>query len=117
MKFLVDVNIPLPLIQYLRQAGYEVQDATIDFPKAKDITLIKNAQTFGQIIITKDKDFLELINHKPHKVPLVFISLYNQKTNNIVSHFAVLLKDQPSEVLETSVTVIEEDKANSVPIK
>lgn len=57
MKFLADVNIPLPLIRLLRENGHEVQDATIDFPSDQDILLIKIAQSNNQIIITRDKDF------------------------------------------------------------
>lgn len=32
MKFLTDVNIPLPLIKLLKKDGHEVQDARIDYP-------------------------------------------------------------------------------------
>lgn len=70
MKFLTDVNIPLPLIRYLIKQGHKVQDARIDYPLAKDIQLIKVAKKTNQIILTRDRDFLELTKYPKHKVPL-----------------------------------------------
>lgn len=40
MKFLADVNIPLPLIKLLIKKGHEVSDARIRYSSAKDIQLI-----------------------------------------------------------------------------
>lgn len=116
MKFLSDVNIPLPLIRYLVKQGHEVQDARIDYPKAKDIQLIEIAKESSQIILTRDKDFLELTKYPTHKVPLIVVRLVNQQTSNIVSHVENLLTNQSAEILMNSVTIVREEKADSFPL-
>lgn len=116
MKFLADVNIPLPLIKFLINKGYQVIDARIEYPSAKDIQLIRVAKENKLIILTKDKDFLELIKYPKYKIPLIAIRLTNQKTNNIVSHIEDLLTYQSEDVLSHSITVVNEDIADSFPL-
>ena len=64
MKFLADVNIPLPLIKFL----------------------------------------------------MIAIRLMNQKTLNIVSHMEDLLNNQSEDILSKSITVMNEDIADSFPL-
>lgn len=117
MKFLADVNIPLPLIKFLINKGHEVSDARIEYPSAKDIQLIQIAKVNNQIILTKDKDFLELTKYPKYKIPLIAIRLTNQKTTNIVSHVEELLDNYSGEILLQSITVIYEDIADSFPLE
>ena len=77
MKFLVDVNILLPLIQFLVTKGHKVIDARIKYPESKDIELIRIAKTNNLIILTKDKDFLELTKYPKYKIPMIAIRLKN----------------------------------------
>ncbi len=116
MKFLADVNIPLPLVNLLKAKGHEVQYATTDYPSVGDIELIQKAQDNHQIILTRDKDFLELTKHPKFKVPLIFIRLIDQKTENILSNFKSLLETQPEQVLSNSITILKENIASSHPI-
>lgn len=113
MKFLADVNIPLPLIKLLKKMGHDVQDARVNYPSAKDSELIKIAQDEGRIILTRDKDFLELRRYPQFKTPLIFIRLQNQSTENIVEHIKALLSQQNEEIITSSVTVIEEGSSDS----
>lgn len=117
MKFLADVNIPLPLIKFLRTGGHIVIDARIEYPSAKDIELIQIARDNRLIIITKDKDFLELTKYPKYKIPMIAIRLINQKTLNIVNHINDLLNNQSGEILSKSITVIKEDIADSFPLE
>ena len=116
MKFLADVNIPLPLIRYLIDQGHEVQDTRVEYPLAKDIQLIEVAKKNNQIILTRDKDFLELTKYPKHKVPLIVIRLINQQTENILNHFRLLLSNQSEVILIKSVTIVSEEKADSFPL-
>lgn len=117
MKFLADVNIPLPLIKFLILKGHTVIDARIKYPESKDIELISVARDNNLIIITKDKDFLELTKYPKYKIPLIAIRLTNQKTINIVEHVKDLLNNQSEEILSKSITVINEDIADSFPLE
>lgn len=117
MRFLADVNIPLPLIKFLIKKGYEVIDARVEYPSAKDIELLRIAKENNLIILTKDKDFLELTKYPKYKTPLIAIRLTNQKTNNIVSHVEDLLTNQSEDVLSQSITIVNEDIADSFPLE
>ncbi len=117
MKFLADVNIPLPLIKFLIAKGHLVIDARVEYPESKDIVLIRIAKENNLIILTKDKDFLELTEYPKYKVPMIAIRLINQKTLNIVSHVEDLLSNQSEEILSKSITVINEDIADSFPLE
>lgn len=116
MKFLADVNIPSPLIKLLKTTGQQVQEARIDYPLAKDIQLIKTAKENNQIILTRDKDFLELTKYPKYKTPLIVIRLENQKTENIIIHIQALLDNQSEDVLVSSVTIVKENVADSYPL-
>ncbi|MBI2011513.1 DUF5615 family PIN-like protein [Candidatus Daviesbacteria bacterium] len=117
MKFLADVNIPLPLINLLRKNGHEVCDAKVEYPKAKDIQLIKIAKENNLVILTRDKDFLELTKYPKYKIPLIAIRLTNQQTINILGHLEDLLNNQSEDILMHSITVINEAIADSFPLE
>lgn len=117
MKFLADVNIPLPLIKFLRTKSHLVIDARVEYPESKDVVLIRLAKESNLIILTKDKDFLELTKYPKYKVPMIAIRLTDQKTTNIVNHVKDLLNNQSEELLSKSITVINEDVANSFPLE
>ena len=103
MKFLADVNIPLPLIKSLIKRGHKVIDARTKYPRSKDIELIQISKNNNLIIITKDKDFLELTKYPKYKVPMIAIHLINQKTENIVNHVEDLLNNQSKEIISKSI--------------
>ncbi len=94
-----------------------MQDARIDYPSAKDIQLIAIAKTNNQIILTRDKDFLELTKYPKYKIPLIVIQLNNQKTDNIVAHIQALLEHQSEDVLVNSITIVKEESADSYPLE
>lgn len=116
MKFLADVNIPLPLINLLKKKGHVVYDARIEYPKSKDIKLIQIAKDKNLIIITKDKDFLELTKFPKYKTPLIAIRLNNQETSNILKHMEDILNNQTEEILTHSITIVKEETADSFPL-
>lgn len=116
MKFLADVNIPLPLIQFLIRKGHDVEDARKEYPSDSDITLINKAKADKLIILTRDKDFLELTKYPKYKTPLIVIRLNNQQTSNIISHIEDLLNNQAEEIISNSITLVREEIADSYPL-
>lgn len=117
MRFLADVNVPLPLIRFLIKQGHNVVDARSKYPKASDLELIQIAKVDNLVILTKDKDFLEFTQYPKYKIPLIAIRLKNQKTSNILTHIKDLLGNQPEDVLSKSITVVNEDIADSFPLE
>jgi predicted nuclease of predicted toxin-antitoxin system len=74
MHFLANENFPLPSIQRLRGAGYDVAAISEESPGATDTEVLARASNEGRCILTFDKDYGELIYRTglPHAVPVAF---------------------------------------------
>ena len=68
MRFLADENFPRPVIDVLRNKGYDVVWARIECPGLKDQALLERAEADGRLILTLDKDFWQIALQRP--VPL-----------------------------------------------
>ena len=60
MRLLADENFPLPAIEALRQAGYDVTWARTELPGTGDSALLDVAETDGRVLLTLDKDFWQI---------------------------------------------------------
>ena len=67
MRILADENFR-PTIEFLRKRGHDVLWARTDCPGLKDRTLLERAEADGRVIVTLDKDFWQLVLHRP--IPL-----------------------------------------------
>jgi len=61
MNFLADESIDFPVIQFLRQRGFDVLSVAEEFPSKDDEYVLATADQTGRILITSDKDFGELV--------------------------------------------------------
>jgi predicted nuclease of predicted toxin-antitoxin system len=61
LKFLADVNIEKPIIDFFRSNGWDIAWVSDFSPKMDDENLIKFARTEKRILLTNDKDFGELV--------------------------------------------------------
>ncbi len=69
MQFLADENVPLPSIRLLREAGLDIEAIGETAPGAPDVQVLSRAVTNGQLLITFDRDFGELIYRRGAPVP------------------------------------------------
>lgn len=115
MKFLADVNIPQTVIQNLTKFGHDVLDIKKNNLKLKDIEVIKIAKQQGRIILTRDKDFIVLIQFPKYQVPTIAIRLTKQTPQHILEYLTELLHNQDENVLKNSLTIVKEDSADSYP--
>ena len=60
MRFIADVNVPLMLVNRLRENGCDVSCVRDENPMASDDSILAQAQFDKRTIITFDKDFGEL---------------------------------------------------------
>jgi predicted nuclease of predicted toxin-antitoxin system len=60
MKLLANENLPLDMVEALRDVGYEVAWIRADSPGADDVTVLARAVAENRVLITFDKDFGEL---------------------------------------------------------
>ncbi|MBU6158565.1 MAG: DUF5615 family PIN-like protein [Bacteroidetes bacterium] len=61
MKLLANENIPYPSIKYLRDKGFDILAAGLDFSGIKDSEILQLAIAQQRIIFTFDRDYGELI--------------------------------------------------------
>lgn len=113
MKFLADINIPQSAISYLSLNNHDILDLKKLNLLAKDIEIIKLAQAQNRIILTLDKDFIGLTQFPKYKVACIIIRLKDQTPKNIINYLDQLLRNQKSNILEKSITIIKADLAES----
>lgn len=75
MRLLADENVPVPSIHLLRTAGYAVEAMIELAPGTSDPEVLAHARQHGQILITFDRDFGELVYHRGSVVPAGIIYL------------------------------------------
>jgi len=61
MKFVADEGLDLPIVKALRAEGHEVFYIKEEHPGFSDEDVLKIANQKGDILITSDKDFGELV--------------------------------------------------------
>ena len=106
IKFLADVNVEKPIIDFLRKRGYDVKwipDYNCEIP---DEDLLEITNTEKRVLITNDKDFGELIflqkrlskgiilirvKSQSVKIKLKLVkNLLQNYSNKILNHFVVI---------------------------
>lgn len=110
MKFFADEGLDFMLVDSLRQNSHEVIYAAEEMKGANDKDILDKAVKENCILITKDKDFGEMvIRNKMHSsgVILIRIEKLNLSDNCL---FVVHLINKYALELTNSFTVIQEDK-------
>lgn len=108
VKILVDINVPQEFILFFQEKLFDVRDIKKEKPKIKDKELIELAKSDDRIIITFDKDFIELGRHRKIK----HIGIVVLKTGYSTSHYKVC--KNLSEFLKTNsingkLVIVEKD--------
>ena len=110
MKFFADEGLDYPLVAALREQAHEVIYAAEDFSGKADAILLEEALKQKVLLLTKDKDFGEMVIRQQQTttgVVLIRIEALNVPANvNLV----VSLIRQHEADLYNSFTVIQEDK-------
>lgn len=89
MKFIIDTQLPPLLKELMVSKGYDTSH-TIDYPKGvliKDVEIREIALVENRVIITKDKDFLDMYLVKGSPPKVVLIELGNCKNSLLLSYF------------------------------
>ena len=110
MKFLADESLDYPLVELLRKNGYEVVYAAEFMSASDDETILHTANENASILITKDKDFGEMVvrfRKKTFGLILIRIAALNtvEKCN-----FVLRVIDQYQNELPHSFIIVQEDK-------
>lgn len=116
MKFLADVNIAQLVIRFLRNRKYNVLDTKKDFLLESDTKIISIAQQENRIILTRDKDFIELVKLSKYQVPTIVFRVTDQKPENIKNYLEKLLADTEEEILAKSLIIIKDSNTEFIPL-
>lgn len=105
MKFLVDAQLPRRLSLFLQELGYEAIHTT-DLPNKnlstdKEITELSLNQKL--IVISKDSDFYVSFLQKAEPYKLIYLTVGNMTTNEIISLFSNNLKLIVEQIAENHV--------------
>lgn len=109
MKFFADEGLDAPLVQLMRKEGYEVIYAAENMSGSTDEEVLAAAKDSNTILITKDKDFGEMVvRHRLNSNGVILIRL---EQLNLLSNCLLVLRLINKHIKEFSgSTVIQEDK-------
>jgi predicted nuclease of predicted toxin-antitoxin system len=115
-KFLADVNVEKPLIDYLLKRGYDIKwvpDYNCEMP---DEDLLKLANQEKRIFVTNDKDFGELIFlQKRVSAGIILFRVKGQRTQEKIKLMKKLLMGYRDKLLKHFI-VITRDKIRIIPM-
>ena len=108
MKFIADVNIEKPVIDYLAEAGYDIKWIPDYDCEISDEALLRMARSEKRILITNDKDFGELIFlQKRLSSGIILFRVKGQRTEEKVKLMKKLLRNYPDKLLNNFVIITE----------
>jgi predicted nuclease of predicted toxin-antitoxin system len=116
IKFLADVNVEKPLVDYLSKQGYDIKwvpDYNCEMP---DEDLLQLANEEKRIFITNDKDFGDLIFlQKKLSVGTILFRVKGQKTEEKIKLMKKILMGYRNKLLNHYI-VITKAKIRIIPL-
>lgn len=80
-KFLIDENVPLPVVEILKNKGF---DAELTPPRMKNSRIAELAIRESRIVVTGDKDFLALRKDLQINVKVIHVRVHPKDPVNII---------------------------------
>ncbi len=116
MKFIADENIPLKVVERLREANVDIK-AVVDIKSGlEDEEIVKISKKEKSIIITFDKDFGEIVFRKKLRPFGVILLRFSPKSvDHIFDFLRWVIKESEIEFKEKLV-VVREDRIREIKI-
>ncbi|MFH1649090.1 MAG: DUF5615 family PIN-like protein [Candidatus Woesearchaeota archaeon] len=116
MRFLADENIAVSVVKALRHKGYDVLDLKEEKKHGiTDTEVLELAKEQKRVILTHDKDFVELLKQKNAlHYGLLVLRYRKQDPLQESERIIALLKDRTFENIESVVVMIYEDRVRRI---
>ena len=108
IKFLLDADVSRSSTEVIRNLGFEVEDVRdIGMGSAKDKEIIEYANKNNRVIITRDKDFGEVLRYPQHPGAIIFRLPYTFTAKEINKRLAEFLSSVKREELRNVIIIVE----------
>ena len=95
MKFLIDANVEQAMIAWLEAEGHDLLIANRIEPGAPDDALLRLAIEHGRIIVTRDKDFGDLVFRDLHGASGIVLIRISTVSGNPLERLGILKQSWP----------------------
>ncbi len=110
MKFVLDESVDFPIVNAIRNSGFEVREIAHSNPGAPDEEVLSIAEEEDAIVITSDKDFGELcIRRKKGSKGVILLRLPGMSNEDRCSIVTRMINMHINEI-ENSFSVVTKDK-------
>ncbi len=111
-KFLIDQNIGLKTIYFLRSLGFYVKSlADLDLRGKEDIEIVEKAKSENMIIITSDEDFGEIYYFcEGGKITIIVLYLDDQTSENVNMVLKTFLESVDFEGIKNKLVILYKDR-------
>ena len=110
MKFKVDENLPVEVVELMRQAGHDAKTVLKQHMSgAADFDIALVCQREGRILVTLDLDFADIRAYPPAQYPgFIVLRLRKQDKPHVLEILNRMLLVFPDEPLEQHLWIVEE---------
>lgn len=117
IKFVADVNVEKPIVDYLKKEGYDVKWVPDYNCEILDEDLLEMANVEKRILITNDKDFGELIFlQKRLSAGIILIRVKGQRVEVKLKLIKKLFQNYSGKILNHFV-IIADNKLRFIPME
>jgi predicted nuclease of predicted toxin-antitoxin system len=111
IKFLADENIPFPVVEFLRERGFDVQEATEGgIHGVSDDTIMQSARQSGRVLLTFDKHFANILVYPPDShFGVIRIRIHPPLIDDVIKAFDQLLQKLDTETITGTLIVLERE--------
>ncbi|MBI2472811.1 MAG: DUF5615 family PIN-like protein [Planctomycetes bacterium] len=112
MKFLADMGISHTTVRWLNNQGFDATHVRdVNMHRSLDAEILSKAKVEGQIVLTCDLDFGDLLSASGEYSPSVIIlRLENETPANVNKRLNQVLQESSDALIKGSIIVVEEGR-------
>ena len=109
MKLLLDQDVYAVTARFLEEYEYDIVSAAeLGLARADDEVLLNEAQKHDRILITRDRDFGNLVFVKKIGAGVIYLRMLPSTLNHVHKELEIVLKKYSEEDLSNSFVVVEQ---------